>query len=32
MVIEYIEKGQVMVCDVNTMKFTSPLTRIFIYV
>ena len=30
MVIEYIEKGQVMVCDLETMKFTSPITRMLI--
>ena len=26
MVIEYIERGQVMVCDESTMTFYSPIT------
>lgn len=28
MVIEYVEKGQVMVCDMETMNFTSPISSI----
>ena len=28
MVLEYIEKGQVMVCNQTTMKFYSPITSI----
>ena len=27
MIIEYIERGQVMVCNEQTMEFTSPITR-----
>ena len=27
MVIEYVERGQIMVCDEQTMEFTSPITR-----
>lgn len=27
MVIEYVERGQIMVCNEKTMEFTSPITR-----